>query len=46
MQDIYPGIFLDRQNQPLPLLYVERPYVLDLEVRPVLTRAELDAVRG
>jgi hypothetical protein len=27
---------LDRQGQPLPLLHVERPYVLDLESRHVI----------
>jgi hypothetical protein len=31
MQDIYPGIPLDRQDQPLPLLHGERPDVIDLE---------------
>jgi hypothetical protein len=30
MQDIYPGVLLDRQNQSLVLGNVEGPHALDL----------------
>src|SRR5215210_1858911 len=33
MQDVHPGIFFDRKDQPLVFGDVEGPYALDLEIR-------------
>ena len=37
VQDIYPRIFLNSQEQPLPLLHVERPDTLNLQLRHELS---------